>query len=107
MNSLMNTISHILYKVVILILISQKYSMKNKVVLACSLLLMIQIVLQIIYTISQSSYICGEGRKFKICDYSWFTSYGESNLNYMLDIIPTLIILILLVKNNSLKFQIS
>lgn len=98
MGNLMDSISHILYKVVILILISQKFSMKNKIVLVCSLLLLIQIILEIVYGISQSTYICGEGRKFKFCDYSWFTSYGESNINYMMNIIPTLIILILLVK---------
>ncbi|MAD57216.1 MAG: hypothetical protein CMK44_01405 [Porticoccus sp.] len=76
-------------------LIYQRGIIKNKIVLVCLLLLLLQIILQVVYAISQSSYICGEGRKYKFCDYSWFTSYGASNINYMLDIIPTLVILIL------------
>jgi len=76
----------------------------NKIVIVPFIIYGIHIIVKIVYNIFQMNLLCGEGKKYSFCDYSFFSgkAYLGSNIVWFMDtIFPLLLLAIVLYLNYS------
>lgn len=77
-------------------LIHKKNEIKEKYLIIPLSLIAIQVIMKLTTTLSQTSIACGNGKKYSFCDFSLFSSYQDSSINWFLETIPIFSILIII-----------
>jgi len=77
-------------------LIHKKNKIKEKYLIIPLSLIGLQVIMKLTTTLSQTSFACGNGKKYYFCDFSFFSSYQDSSINWFLETIPIFSILIII-----------